>query len=483
MSSLKQRTISGLKWGTYERFASYGVTFIVSLIIARILSPADYGIVAMISIFLGICSVLVEGGFGAALIKKQDRTDLDFSTVFFYNIVVSLMFYGLLYAFAPLIARFYEMPLLIKVTRIVGLSIVIGAFGTIHRTKLTIAIDFKTQTKISLITLLVSGALGIAMAYRGFGVWALVYQGLVAVLISTILLWYFVRWRPLSELSGESFRELFGFGSKIMLAGLLNTIYDNIYAMVIGKKFTASDLGYFARADSFAKLPSLNISMVIQKVTFPVLSEIQNDIPRLASSYRQLLKMTAFIVFPVMVLLAALGRPLIELLLTEKWLPAVPLMQTLSFGLMFFPIHAINLNLLQVIGRSDLFLRLEIIKKVMITALLFITTGFGIIYICLGIVLSSLIALIINTHYTGKFINVGLIRQLMDIIPMLVISVVSGAVAFLPTILFPNLIVQLLCGTIFGVTAYWGLSKIFGIEQLDEIMKLIKNKIYKNYKK
>ena len=481
MSTLKQRTITGLKWGTYERLTSYGITFVVSLIIARILSPADYGIVAMIAIFMGISHVLVEGGFGSALIKKLDRTETDFATVFYYNIAVSLLFYGLLFAIAPMIARFYEMPILVNITRVVGLGIVIGAFGAIHKTKLNIAIDFKTQTKVSMIALFVSGALGITMAYTGFGVWALVFQGLTSVLISTVLLWLFLRWRPLPVFSASSFRELFGFGSKIMLAGLLNTIYDNIYAMVIGKKFSASDLGFYARADSFAKLPSLNISMVIQKVTFPVLSEIQDDIPRLTSSYRQLLKMTAFIVFPVMVFLAALGKPLIEFLLTEKWLPAVPLMQILSFGLMFFPIHAINLNLLQVIGRSDLFLRLEIIKKAMITTVLFITTGFGIIYICLGIVLSSLIALIINTHYTGKFINVGLVRQLMDIIPMLVISIVSGAVAFLPTILVSNLILQLLCGAISGVAVYWGLSKIFGIEQLEEIMKLMKKRFLKNY--
>jgi len=354
MPGLKQKTAAGLKWSAFERFSSQGISFVISIIIARILSPSDYGIIGMISIFMGISGVFIGAGFGAALIRKQNRTDIDFSTVFYYNIVVSLFFYLVLFLCAPLIARFYDTPILTSITRVVSLNIVIGAFGAIQSTKLNIAIDFKTQTKISLISLLITGSIGITLAYTGFGVWALVFQQLAATFISTVLLWFFIGWKPLWVFSMASFKDLFGFGSKLMLSELLDTVYKNIYQVVIGKKFSSADLGFFTRAKGLVQLPSSNITRIIQRVTFPVLSEIQNDTARLGKNYRKLLKMSAFVIFPLMMFLVALGESLIKILLTDKWLPAVPLMQVLCFSSMFYPIHAINLNLLQVKGRSDL---------------------------------------------------------------------------------------------------------------------------------
>lgn len=473
MTSLKQKTATGLKWSSLERFSSQGISFLINIIIARILSPSDYGIIGMISIFIAISSVFVAGGFGAALIRKQNRTDIDFSTVFYYNIVVSIFFYVLLFITAPFIAKFYNTPILSLIIRIVGLNVVIGALGAIQSTILNIAIDFKTQTKISVITLIITGTIGISMAYSGYGVWALVFQGLSAALISTGLLWVFVGWKPKWVFSYGSFKELFGFGSKLMLSGLLNAIYENIYQVVIGKKFTSADLGFFTRAKGLVQLPSSNITNIIQRVTFPVLSEMQNDTKKLTRNYHKLLKMSAFVIFPLMMLLCGISEPLVRILLTDKWLPAVPLVQVLCFSYMFYPIHAINLNLLEVKGRSGLFLRLEIIKKVLITVVLFASAPFGVLVMCYGTILTSILALIINTYYTGKLIQIGFLRQIKDILPILVISIITGIIAYLPTLLLEESYFQLGLGSILGSLFYVGSSYVFKINELNELRNFI----------
>lgn len=473
MPNLKQKTVSGLKWSAFERFSSQGIGFVISIIIARILSPSDYGIIGMISIFTGVSGVFIGAGFGAALIRKQNRTDADFSTVFYYNIVVSLFFYTILFFCAPLIARFYSSPILIPITRVVSLNMVIGAVGAIQSTKLNIAIDFKTQSKISLISLFITGTIGITMAYTGFGVWALVFQGLASTITSTGLLWYFIRWKPQWIFSMASFKDLFGFGSKLMLSGLLDTIYRNIYQVVIGKKFSSADLGFFTRAKSLVELPSSNITDVIQRVTFPVLSEMQDNTKRLGENYRKLLKMSAFVIFPLMMLLCALSEPLVIILLTEKWLSAVPLMQVLSFSLMFYPIHAINLNLLQVKGRSDLFLRLEIIKKVLVTIVLFVSAPFGVLAMCYGTIITSVVALVINTYYTGKLIQIGFFMQAKDILPVMLLSFTAGLVAWLPAFISKDSFFQFFAGGMMGTLFFIAFSWLFKFGELNEVINFL----------
>ena len=471
MTSIKQRTIAGLKWSTAERFSSQGIRFIISIIIARLLSPADYGIIGMIMIFIEISGVFVGGGFSSALIRKQNRTDADLSTVFYYNIAVSLFFYFLLFVTAPLIADFYDSEIITPIIRVVGLNVIIGAFSAIQSTILNIKIDFKTQTKISLIALLLSGSIGITMALMGYGVWTLVVQTLVQTLISSILLWFFIKWKPQKIFSINSFKELFGYGSKLMLSGLIDSIYRNIYQVIIGKLFTKSDLGYFTRAKGLTQLPSSNITSVIQRVTFPILSEMQDDKKQLETNYRKLLKMSAFVIFPLMLLLCALSKPLIEILLTEKWLPAVPLLQVLCIAYMFYPIHAINLNLLQVKGRSDLFLKLEIIKKIITTIILIITAPLGVFIMCVGIVASSVISLVINTYYTGKLIHVGFVKQMRDIMPIMILSTISGLFAYLPSMLVKTNYLQLGIGGILGCLTFFLGSYIFCNKEL----KLLKS--------
>lgn len=474
MSSLTQRTVAGLKWSTIERFSSQGIGFIISIFIARILSPADYGIIGMIMIFIEISGVFVGGGFGAALIRKQNRTDADLSTVFYYNIAISILFYLLLFIASPYIASFYGKVIIASVIRVVGLKIIIGAFGAIQSTLLNIKIDFKTQTKISFIALIISGTIGIIMALKGYGVWTLVVQSLVQTFISTIMLWIFIKWQPKFIFSKNSFLELFGFGSKLMLSGLIDATYRNIYQVIIGKLFTSAELGYFTRAKGMAQLPSSNLTDVIQRVTFPVLSEIQNDSTKLESSYRKLLKMSAFVIFPLMLLLSALSEPLIKILLTDKWLPAVPLLQALCFGFMFYPIHAINLNLLQVKGRSDLFLKLEIIKKTVTTVVLFVTAPLGVLVMCVGIVFSSLTALVINTYYTGQLIQVGFFKQIRDIFPIFILSIISGAIAYAPSVVIKDSYFQLGIGGILGVLCFYIGSLLFCSNELKLLKTFIK---------
>jgi O-antigen/teichoic acid export membrane protein len=474
MASIKQKTVVGLKWSMIDRFSSQGIRFIISIIVARILSPADYGIIGMIMIFIEISGVFVGGGFGAALIRKPNRTDTDLSTVFYYNIVASIFFYLLLFIAAPYIASFYGKTIITPLIRVIGISVIIGAFGAIQSTILNIKIDFKTQTKISFITLIISGTVGITMALKGYGVWTLVVQSLIQTFFSTILLWIFIKWQPKRIFSGSSFRELFGFGSKLMLSGLIDTTYKNIYQVIIGKVFTPADLGFFTRAKGIAQLPSSNLTDVIQRVTFPVLSEMQDNLAQLESNYRKLLKMSAFVIFPLMLLLSALSEPLIKILLTDKWLSAVPLLQILCFGYMFYPIHAINLNLLQVKGRSDLFLKLEIMKKMVTTIILFITAPLGVLFMCIGIVVSSLISLVINTYYTGQLIQIGFFKQIRDILPILILSVISGAVAYATLFIIKESYFQLTTGGILGGLCFFTGSFIFCRNELELLKSFLK---------
>lgn len=473
MSGLKQKTISGVKWSAFSQFSTQGISFVIGMILARLLSPEDYGVTGMIVIFFAISSTFISSGFGTALIRKQDRTDVDFSTVFYFNVVVAISFYVLLFVSAPAIARFYEMPILIPVTRVSALNLVIGALGGIQQAQFTIRLDFKTPTKIAVITTVLSGIVGITLAYLEYGVWALVLQGTLASILSTLLFWYWGKWRPLRVFSIASFRELFAFGSKLLASGLLDTIYNNIYPLIIGKFFSAAQLGFFNRAKGLSDLPSSNVTNIIQRVTFPVLSELQQDDERLTINYRRILKMSAFIIFPLMGILMVVAKPLIAFLLTDKWLPAAPYLQLLCLSGMLYPIHAINLNLLQVKGRSDLFLRLEIIKKILGVTILGCAIPFGVSGMCLGTVITSYLCLVINTYYTGKLINLGFFKQAVDLLPTLILTAISVLGGYAGMIQLNHSLAQIICGG--SVTALLYLSGSFLLcrTETDEMKQIL----------
>lgn len=471
--SLKQKTTSALFWSSVERFSNQGISFFFSILLARMLDPSDFGIIAMITIFFAVAQSFVDSGFSNALVRKTDRIEEDLSTCFYFNIAVGLVAYIVLFFIAPFVATFYNQPILSPIIRITGLGVVLNSLCVVQQALFTIRIDFKSQAKVTLSATIISGIVGVVLAYLGYGVWALVWQGVVMSLVRMGLLWLMSKWRPKTGFSEDSFHYLFGYGSKLLASGLLDTIYNNIYPIVIGKFYTPAQLGNYSRALTFAQLPSSNITSILQRVTFPVLSTIQDDMLRLQTNYRRLLKLSAFIVFPLMMGLAAVAFPVIRIILTPKWEGCSLYLQIICFALMLYPIHAINLNLLQVKGRSDLFLRLEVFKKIVGVCIMCITIPLGITAMCIGMVASSLIALFINTFYTGKLIDIGYLKQMCDLLPIFINSLLMGGVVFITIQFIMNDVFKLMVGGIIGGLYYLLSSYIFTRDEVVELKILL----------
>ena len=474
--SLKSKTVKGVMWSSIDRFTTQGISFVFSMLIARMLLPSDYGVIGMLAIFMAVAQCFIDSGFGTALVRKNDRTETDFCTVFYFNIAIACLCYALLFLASPYIAKFYNLPLLESVTKVWGLNLIISSLASIQNAQLTIAIDFKSRAKISVITTLFTGIVGLWLASRGYGVWALVFQTLSSNILRTILLWTIVRWMPKLIFSWQSFKELFSFGSKLLASGLLDTVYNNIYPIVIGKCFSASSLGVYSRADSLAQFPSSNITGVLQSVTFPVLSTIQDDEARLSNAYTRFLRLSAFVVFPLMVGLSAVASPFIRLVLTDKWEATIPFLQIICFALMWYPIHAINLNLLQVKGRSDYFLKLEVIKKILGVAILCVTIPLGLVAMCYGRVFFYIACLGINTHYTNELIGYGFTKQMRDLLPILIHTLVMGGIVFAIVHFLPSLWMQLIVGTLAGIAYYLIGAYLMKFNELKELVSLLKQR-------
>ena len=434
--SLKTKTVKGVTWSTIDNVAGYAVTFIVGVILARLLSPEDYGLLGLIAIFTAICSCFINAGFGSALIRKKDVTDDDYNTVFIFNLVMSLVLYGLMFICAPLIADFFGRKELVALTRVSSLGMIIGALATTQRTRLIKRIDFKTQTKITIISAVVRGVVGITAAFIGWGVWALVAQELTATTLSTILLWHYNRWIPNLRFSVTSFKELFGYGSKLLVSSLIDTLWKEAYQVVIGKCYTPATLGQYTRATMFSNLFSSNLTNIIQRVSFPVLSEIQEDRSRLKSGYQRIIKITMLISFSCMLMLAAIAKPMIIVLIGEKWTQAAYFLQIVCFSSMLYPLHAINLNMLQVQGRSDLFLNLEIIKKTIAIGPLLLGVFFSIYWMLIGSVVTGFVSYYLNAYYSGPFLNYSIKDQIKDIFPSFRIALIAALLSYSPVVVF-----------------------------------------------
>lgn len=480
MSSLKDKTVKGVLWSAIDRFSAQGIQFVFSILIARLLVPEDYGVIAMLGIFLAVSQTFIDSGFGTALIRKIDRTETDFSTVFYFNIIVAAVLYLILFFSAPAIARFYDTPLLEPVTRVIALNLIISSLSGIHNAKLSIAIDFKSKAKASIISSLVTGIIGLWLAYAGYGVWALVAQNISLRVVWTLMMWIIVKWRPKLVFSWKSFKELFSFGSKLLASGLLDTVYNNLYTLVIGKVFSHTILGVYSKANSLAQFPSSNITGVLQTVTFPVLSTIQNEEDRLSDAYKRFLKLSAFVVFPLMIGLSAVADPFIRIVLTDKWEGAIYILQIVCYSMMWYPIHAINLNILQVKGRSDYFLKLEIIKKIQGVLVLCITVPMGIVAMCYGSVISSVICLVWNTHYTKKLIGYGFFAQMRDLLPILIHSLVMGGIVAIVVHFVPTLWLKLIVGVISGIVYYIAGAYFMKFPEMNELLSILKIKTQSN---
>lgn len=456
--SLKNKAVKGVGWSFLDNIAGQGITFLVGLVLARILSPAEFGILGMITIFIAISNSIIDSGFSNALIRKTDAKEIDYNTVFFFNLALSTLLYTILFIASPAISRFFKEPQLVEITRVMGLLLFINALAIIQRTLLVKRVDFKTQTKVSIIASAGSAFVGIGMALMGYGVWSLVGQQLSRQFLNTLFLWVFNTWRPALEFSIQSFKELFGFGSKLLLSGLLNTLYNNIYYIIIGRFYSAAQLGQYTRAEQFNMIFSSNLTSVVQRVSYPVLSSIQNEPERLREAYRKVIKSTMLITFACMLGLAATAKPVILILIGEKWLVAVKYLQIICFSGMLYPLHAINLNILQVKGRSDLFLKLEIIKKGLAVGPICLGIFLGIEYMLLGSVFNSFIAYYLNARYSKAMINYSVLEQVKDILPTFIVSLCVAAVMWSITLLEVNnyllLLIQCIVGTLMAGIIY-----------------------------
>jgi teichuronic acid exporter len=454
--NLQSKTVSALSWSFVEAIAQKGVQFVIGIILARLLFPEQFGLIGMLTIFMAVIRMLLDSGFGAALIQKQEITETDICSIFYFNILVGLAAAGLLCLAAPWIAAFYKQPILTSLTRALSLTIVINSFGLIQSTILTRQINFKTHTKVSLIAGVLSGVIGVTLAALGFGVWSLVVQQISASLLSTICFWSFSAWRPAMIFSFNALREMFGFGSRLLFSGVLNQIFDNIYLLVIGKLFSATDLGFFTRAKTLNDLPSQTLSEMVGRVTFPVFSTIQDDPVRMKRGLKKALIYLVFVNFPMMIGLAVVARPLVLVMLTAKWAACIPYLQLLCVGGLLYPLHLMNLNVLQALGRSDLFLRLEIIKKVMIVINIVVTWRWGISAMIYGMIITSIIAYYLNSYYTGILIDYPIRKQVRDLFPYLIVAVLMGMAVYVAGLIqFPNhwsmLLVQITTGSIFYI--------------------------------
>jgi O-antigen/teichoic acid export membrane protein len=474
--TLAKKTTIGIFWNFLEKLARRGIGIVVTLLLARLLTPEDYGLVAMIAVFLAIADTLMDFGFSEALIRKKKVTDADLNTAFYANIVLGLFSYIILFISASFIAAFYDEPRLIVLVRIAGIAILINSFQSVQRAILTRNLNFKLQLKAAIPTSLISGIFAVLMAYAGFGVWSLIAQMLLSSIIMTTILWSLDIWRPKLVFSQESLSEMLGFGSKLFLSSILNTIFQNIYIIVIAKVFTTTVAGHYFFASKIKELILNQLVNSIQIVTYPALSKFQDDDAKLKSGYKKVIQVTTFCLFPAMAITAALAEPLFIVFLTDKWMPAIPYLQLMCISGLMYPLHSINLNILKVKGRSDLFLYLEIIKKSITLIILPISIQFGVIGILVGQIISSLLSYLPNSYYSEKLINYPVREQLRDFFPALSLSLSIAFFIYVGVeVSTQSALVELIIFSPLAILMYFVLSYIFRIEALKIAEQLVKD--------
>jgi len=480
LSQLRKKALSGVLWTSLQQFSSQIVGFVVSVVLARLLLPEEFGLIAMLGVFTAVGWALMNSGLGTSLIRTDNPTEEDYATVFFFNLIVSVFLYLLMVVSAPYIADFYNQPRLISIVRWHSINLIISAFGMVQMTRLTKLMDFKTQLKISIPSTIISGVVGVSMAFTGYGVWSLVSMGIVQNITSSIQLWWYSKWRPSFVFSKVAFYHHFSFGYKLTLSGILDGVFVHVYTIIIGKFFAPALVGYYNRAEKLKQLPVSNISVVLSKVTLPLFAELKNDEVRLKSAYKKIMQLVIFLIAPILFIMAALAEPLFRFLFTEKWLPAVPYFQIIALNGILYPIHAYNLQILNIKGRSDLFLKLEIAKKILISVVLVIAFQFGIYGLLVGSVIISILALLINTHYTGKFLKYSAFSQAKDLIPAIFMAFLVGAsVYFIDFFLKDKIswdIIRLLIGSLLGGGLYLFLAYIFKMNSLTELKNIVLRK-------
>jgi len=473
---IKQKTKVGMIWNAFEKIAVQGISFVLSIILARLLTPHDYGTIGMIMIFLTFSNVFVDSGFSRALIQRQDRTEQDFSTVLIFNIVVSCLLYLVLFFASPAIAQFYETPELVSLQRVFFLIIILNSLTVVQSAKLQIAVDFKSIAIINAVATIVAGSIAVYAAYSGFGVWSLVIQSLLKSFVSVVCYWFIGKWIPKTGFSLASFKRLFGFGSKLLISGLLGVATSNVNSLVIGKFYKPSNLGYYTKADQFPELTSGTLNSVLTNATFPLMSTLQNNKEELIQTFSRLLKLSAMVVFPAMAGLAVLSDDIILVLLGEKWLPSSELLFWLALSAIFVPLSALNLNLLNAIGRSDLFLKIDIAKIPVFAITMIITIPISLKVVVIGKALTAFIYFYMNGFMIGRLYQCGAFRQLAFCWKSIVATVIMAVSVWIITMFIESPLIGLIVGVLSGVAIYVSMLAVMKEKEGKVLLGLIKRK-------
>lgn len=481
--SLRNKTTFGVGWSAAETFLARGVSFIVGLVLARILSPEEYGLIGIVLIFTTILEGFVDSGFASSLIRKKEVSDNDYNTMFITNMVMSILMFILLFFCAPLISRFFERPLLVALVRVMGIILIFQAFSIVQNTVLSRRIDFKTKTKASVISAILSGVIGITMALMEFGVWSLVGQQLSRQFFYSLFLWTFNKWRPSLQFSVDSFYYMWGFGWKLLLSGLLDRTWNQLYQVVVGKYYSSATLGQYSRSKEFASIYSSNLTSIVQRVSFPVLAQVQSDKERMLSAYKKIIKTTMFVSATCMISLAAVSEPFIYCLIGTNWIEAASFLPLICISMSLWPLHAINLNMLQVQGRSDIFLYVEIVKKVIAIGPIFLGIFVSIYWMLIGSIITGLISFFLNSFWTGKKMGYSSWMQLKDVAPSYGISFFIGTTVYflkyLPLthwLIFPLQVLVV-------IIVFFVVNEIIHLDEYIEVKKIIKQYLSGTFKK
>lgn len=475
-TDIKHQAKKAVLWSFVSNIANHSVQFIIGIVLARLLSPSDYGITALPAIFFAIAQAFIDSGFGSALIRKPDLTDEDLSTAFYFNIIVGVFFYTVFFLTSPLIADFYGVPILEDILKVTALSTLFGPLTAVHNVLFSRNLDFKTKAKISFVSKITTGIVGIVLAYLGFGVWALVFQGVASHLVSVTMVWSYSPWRPKSKWSNESFKYLFGFGSKLLASTIIDRLYKNLNTLIIGKFYGTAELGSFNRGYAYSLLPHDQINGIVTHVTFPILSKLQGQDQKLNEYYRKMIRLVIFVLSPAELMMAALARPLILVLITDKWESCIIVTQLMCFAVMIWPIQSLNMSLFKVRNRTDLALKANIVVKIMGVIIKVITLPLGIVAICIGSMTHAVVAISWMAYYAGKFSEFSALKQFKEMSRPLLLSFSMFCLIVFVNSFITNLYLQIVVGGIVGAVFYIGVAYLLKMSELQEVIFMLRFK-------
>jgi teichuronic acid exporter len=475
--AIKKIFLNGMFWSFIQQFFNQVITFIIQLVLVRFIAPADFGLIGMLAVFIGISTALIDGGMTSSLIRNNQVDNSDYSTIFYYNIFLSVIVYIMFYNLTPIIGKFYNQQVLEKIARVYGLVFIFSSFGAVQNIILVKKMEFKKQAILTLPPMILGGTLGILLAVKNYGVWSIVYSMLATSLLTSLSLWSFSNWKPSLVFDIDKFKLHFFYGYKMSISSALDNLFTNIYPILIGKLYNPTAVGYYTRANSLMMLPVGNLSIVLNRVIFPLFSKVQDDVVVLQRLYKKIMQIIFYVLAPTTALMILLSNEIVLVLFTDKWVQIIPIFQILCFVGLLYPLHLYNLMIIQVKGRSALFLKLEIVKKIIIILSLFVSVKFGFLGILIGSIVASIITLPINTYYAGEFIKYKMLMQLKDLFPIFVATIIMSIIVFFFRDLisqYTNLLKILFCSVV-GVLSYILISIVLKIESAVEIITLIKN--------